>query len=261
MVSVSFSFYGKIHKFACKVLSDKFFETMPKCIDLLDNTNENLLTNVKENPQSSTTRTSRSMTKNKRNSHTSRSSSKGSKSSRSSSKNSNSSSSSSKGPNSSNSSSKSRKSSKKKICSPSSASSLSPSPTKKQKQSQDNIVKTLNNNFESFTAMQDEKENLNELSLKELYVLASKGEFPKKLFIFKDGRKLYSERLQFFSSLRVFDFSIKNVKTQTIDFQCKYCNKILKCFRTKQIHLFSLDSHNIQARSKGDRNHGKSVNI
>jgi hypothetical protein len=238
MVSVSFSFYGKIHKFACKVLSDKFFETMPKCIDLLDNTNENLLTNVNENPQSSTTRTSRSMTKNKRNSHTSRSSSKGSKSSRSSSKNSNSSSSgskspkssssSSKGPNSSNSSSKSRKSSKKKICSPSSASSLSPPPTKKQKQSQDNIVKTLNNNFQSFTAMQDEKENLNELSLKELYVLASKGEFPKKLFIFKDGRKLYSERLQFFSSLRVFDFSIKNVKTQTIDFQCKYCNKKLQ---------------------------------
>ena len=88
MVSVSFSFYSKIHKFACKVLSDEFFETMPKCIDLLDNTNENLLTNVNENPQSSTSRTSRSMTRNKRNSHASRSSSKDPKSSGSSSKNS-----------------------------------------------------------------------------------------------------------------------------------------------------------------------------
>jgi len=76
--------------------------------------------------------------------------------------------------------------------------------------------------------MQDEKENLNELSLKELYILASKGEFPKKLFMFKDGKKFYSERLQFFSSLRVFDFSVKNVKTQTVDFKCKYCNKKLQ---------------------------------
>jgi hypothetical protein len=35
--------------------------------------------------------------------------------------------------------------------------------------------------------------------------------------MFKDGKKLYSERLQFFSSLRVFDFSVKNVKIQNVD--------------------------------------------
>ena len=38
--------------------------------------------------------------------------------------------------------------------------------------------------------------------------------------------------------------------------ECKYSNKILKCCRTNQIYFYSLDSHNIQERSKGDRNRG-----
>jgi hypothetical protein len=38
--------------------------------------------------------------------------------------------------------------------------------------------------------------------------------------------------------------------------ECTYCNKILKCCRTKKIHLYSLHSHNIPKRSKSDRNHG-----
>jgi hypothetical protein len=38
--------------------------------------------------------------------------------------------------------------------------------------------------------------------------------------------------------------------------ECTYRNKILKCCRTKKIHLYSLHSHNIPERSKSDRNHG-----
>ncbi len=46
--------------------------------------------------------------------------------------------------------------------------------------------------------MNSHEENLDELSVKEIYEWASKGTFKKKLFIF-DGKD-FSERLHFFKS-------------------------------------------------------------
>ena len=67
-----------------------------------------------------------------------------------------------------------------------------------------------------------------EKSVEELYEHVEKGEFFKKLFIFNDGQKHYSERLHFFKSIRIFDQPMpsKNKKINTA-FQCKICNKTL----------------------------------
>ena len=66
---------------------------------------------------------------------------------------------------------------------------------------------------------------LNELTIDEIYKLASKKKFPEKLFIFSDCRKSYTERLNFFTSVREFDRKRKEV-TEDISFTCKICNKI-----------------------------------
>ena len=60
-------------------------------------------------------------------------------------------------------------------------------------------------NLSSFSCLQEERAELKEKSLKEIYQLASINEFPKKLFIFANKRRLYSERLHFFESIRVFN--------------------------------------------------------
>jgi hypothetical protein len=55
-----------------------------------------------------------------------------------------------------------------------------------------------NSNETVLEKMNSHEENLDELSVKEIYEWASKGTFKKKLFIF-DGKD-FSERLHFFKS-------------------------------------------------------------
>ena len=62
---------------------------------------------------------------------------------------------------------------------------------------------------------------------KEIYQLASINEFPKKLFIFANKRRLYSERLHFFESIRVFNSTLEQVKIESVEFKCKICSKNL----------------------------------
>ncbi len=74
--------------------------------------------------------------------------------------------------------------------------------------------------------MNSHEENLDELSVKEIYDLASKGTFKKRLFIF-DGKDCYfSERLHFFKSEKVFNRKRSEV-TEKLAFECKICKTVM----------------------------------
>ena len=95
----------------------------------------------------------------------------------------------------------------------SSDSNLTPTSSKKKRSEPTSNTNNIGlDNLECFELMQDEKENLKDLALDEIFKLASKGEFPKKLFLFNDCKKSYSERLHFWTSSRVFNYSVKDVK-------------------------------------------------
>ena len=86
----------------------------------------------------------------------------------------------------------------------------------------------VDNLFANFSLNDIDKEKLVEKTVQELYEQAEKGDFSKKLFIFKDGKRHYSERLHFFNSLRIFDQPSPS-KTNKVyaSFQCKICNRSL----------------------------------
>jgi hypothetical protein len=87
--------------------------------------------------------------------------------------------------------------------------------------------KSINNSNETvLEKMNSHEENLDELSVKEIYELASKGTFKKKLFIF-DGKDCYfSERLHFFKSEKVFNRKRSEV-TEKLAFECKICKTVM----------------------------------
>ncbi len=112
-----------------------------------------------------------------------------------------------------------------------------------QTQSENNLEKRINQTKSSITSIKATQKadsnaktiqdksyrelegELNELTIDEIYKLASEKKFPEKLFIFSDCRKSYTERLNFFTSVREFDRKRKEV-TEDISFTCKICNKI-----------------------------------
>jgi len=101
--------------------------------------------------------------------------------------------------------------------------------TKKVKNSSENGSSSIiadNSALTSFSALHQEEDDLSEISLSELFKLARDGKFKKKLFIFKDMRKMYSERLHFYESNRIFECSFAEAKKKSITFKCKFCKTI-----------------------------------
>ena len=82
----------------------------------------------------------------------------------------------------------------------------------------------------SYSSFQDNKEDLEEMSLEEIYKNAAKNQFKKKLFVFKDTKKLYSERLHFFNSPRIFETTFEEAKKNLIKFDCKICSKSINAY-------------------------------
>jgi hypothetical protein len=88
----------------------------------------------------------------------------------------------------------------------------------------------------SFNSLSTEDVNLEEFSLMELYEKASNGDFPKKLFIFKDRTKSYCAKFHFFSSIRKFDMNWDDAIDQ-IAFKCKICEVKLHCLIGESTNL------------------------
>ena len=65
--------------------------------------------------------------------------------------------------------------------------------------------------------------NLEEFSVQDLYDMAKKGEFPKKVFIFGQDKSTYTQRLQFFTSIRIFSDRPKGY----LSFVCKICEVVI----------------------------------
>ncbi len=86
----------------------------------------------------------------------------------------------------------------------------------------------VSDRFASFSLKHSNNEKLEEKTLGEIYDQAEKGVFSKKLFIFNNGQRHYSERLHFFDSKRIFDQPApsKHSKIMTA-FSCKICKKTL----------------------------------
>jgi hypothetical protein len=74
--------------------------------------------------------------------------------------------------------------------------------------------------------LDESEDDLEELSLLELFKLAEEGKFKKKLFIFEDTRKMYSERLHFYESNRFFACTFAEAHKKQLDFKCKFCKTI-----------------------------------
>ena len=85
-----------------------------------------------------------------------------------------------------------------------------------------NPTTEISNDFSSLLTGQNYEDELTELDLDKIYDKASNGFFQKKLFIFKDCKKWYSERLHFFKSIRKFDNKWDECK-EPIAFTCKIC--------------------------------------
>jgi len=88
----------------------------------------------------------------------------------------------------------------------------------------------------SFNSLSTEDVNLAEFSIMELYEKASHGDFPKKLFIFKDRTKSYCAKFHFFSSIRKFDVNWDDAIDQ-IAFKCKICEVKLHCLIGESTNL------------------------
>ena len=85
--------------------------------------------------------------------------------------------------------------------------------------------KLLSKNLTNALSLKQNEENiLEEFNVEKLYDMDTKGEFPKKMFIFGQDKCRYTQRLHFFTSIRTFSERPKN----HVSFSCKICSKILR---------------------------------
>jgi hypothetical protein len=96
--------------------------------------------------------------------------------------------------------------------------------------------KKISSNFASVSLNQHESEDLEEFDLNQLYVMAAKGEFPKKTFIFNGIKNKFTQMLHFFLSKRIFG----KRPDQPVEFKCKICDSILNATFP---HFTNLNNH------------------
>jgi len=103
--------------------------------------------------------------------------------------------------------------------------------------------KCLSKNLTNALSLKQNEENiLEEFNVEKLYDMATKGEFPKKMFIFGQDKSRYTQRLHFFTSIRTFSERPKS----HVSFTCKICSKILRAtfpeFNNLNNHLKTHDT-------------------